>query len=98
MDSFWNWYGSKTYYLRRHIKSVKCFFVGHDIKWGCHENYEPDYCDYCWKCNPYDMLIFRDYMTRAFVWFIDLFPEKIGDKILSWKPPFVKRMPDWWEY
>ena len=98
MEKFWNWYGSTTYYLRRHIKSIKCFFVGHDIKWGCRESYEPDYCAYCWKDNPYDMLIFRDYMTKIFVWIIEHIPEEWGDNLLDWKPFGVKKMPSWWEY
>ena len=98
MEKFWNFYGQRTYKRGVFIRGIKCFFTEHDIKWGCRENYEPDWCEYCWKNNPYDLPLFKDYLTKIFVWIIGHLPEKQGDKLLSWKPRFIKRMPTWWEY
>jgi hypothetical protein len=99
MERISGWYWMRTYHLRCWIKSIKCFFQGHDIKWGCRENYELDWCDYCWKADPQDMLIFRDYMNTVFVRIIerlDRINPEFRDKLLGWKP--LRHMPDWWEY
>ncbi len=96
MDKFWDWCEDTTYYLRRHIKSIKCFFIGHNIRWGCEETYDPDWCDYCWKDDPYEMPTFNDYMNTVFVWIIEHTTEDFVDRLLSWKP--LKQMPSWWEY
>ena len=96
---WWWFYNNTVGRLQRPIRSVACFFLGHDVQGGDWRCTVPDWCARCWYndgeanldidvCLPGRIYIWL--MDREWEWFLDL------DEYLY--THHQKYLPGWWEY
>ena len=87
------------------IGGIACWFTAHNVKWGCRENYEPDWCDRCYKEYPNEERTLPAFLNLAFSWIIERLEFWFGNRGEQWgdwlldrpigKLPWFRL---WWEY
>ena len=97
------WINDVVVWIDWRVRGVRCVFIGHKIKYGSPEMYEPNWCARCF-CNedmadigeengpntiPGQLIRLYIYACDHWAWF---------EGVDVWIMSHVKRLPDWWRY
>ena len=95
------WWSNWSWLWERRIRGIKCFFVGHNIKWGERiegHQLEPDWCGRCMLEEPDEKLTASIILGRLYVRWCNLHLPGWERFDLWLADHYGKHLPSWWEY
>jgi hypothetical protein len=92
------------YELRRRLRLIECFFVGHNVHYDFSPNQLPDWCERCWYSADERNLegpTVPSMLSTIYVWLCERdwrWFDALDDWLYGWMLRHWIQPPSWWEY